>query len=91
MMAGSSRVRRSSSLTVEWCRPSRRAISLPLATTPLSSSCCSPLVFLGQSEIEVWELFHTVLDRWDVAEGFVGALVVVAVQPVGGHGAHLLQ
>jgi len=33
MMAGSSSVRRSSSLTVEWCRPSRWAISLPLATT----------------------------------------------------------
>ena len=33
MMAGSSRVRRSSSLTVEWCRPSRWAISPPLPTS----------------------------------------------------------
>lgn len=31
MMAGSSRVRRSSSSTVEWCRPSRWAMSVPRA------------------------------------------------------------
>ena len=28
------------SFTVEWCRPSRWAISLPLPTTPSSSNCC---------------------------------------------------
>jgi hypothetical protein len=40
MTAGSSKVRRNSSLTVEWCRPSRWAISLPLPTTPSSIICC---------------------------------------------------
>ena len=34
MTAGSSSVNRSSSLTVEWCRRSRCAISLPLPTVP---------------------------------------------------------
>jgi len=37
MIAGSSSVSRSNSLTVEWCRPSRWAISLPLDTTSSSS------------------------------------------------------
>lgn len=46
---------------------------------------------LSQSEVEFREQFDTVLDRWDVAEGFMGAMVVVSVQPVGRHVTHLLQ
>ena len=52
---------------------------------------CGPLEFLSQSEVEVGEQFDTVLDRWDSAEGFMGSMVVVAVQPIGRHVAHFLQ
>lgn len=37
------------------------------------------------------ELFYTVLDRRDAAQGFMGSMMVVAVQPVGRHIAHFLQ
>lgn len=36
-------------------------------------------------------MFHTVLDWRDAAEGFVGPLMGVAVQPVDCHVTHLLQ
>ena len=35
-----SRMEQGNLSNVEWCRPSRWAISLPLATTPSSSNCC---------------------------------------------------
>ena len=43
------------------------------------------LEFLSQLEVEVGEQFDTVLDRWDSAKGFIGSMVVVSAQPVGGH------
>lgn len=48
------------------------------------------LNFLGQSEAKVRGQFDTVLDRRDSAEGVVGSVVVVAVQPVGCHVTYLL-
>ena len=44
-----------------------------------------PHEFLIQSELEGRELFHTILDRRDAAQGFVWSVVVVAVQPVFGY------
>lgn len=52
---------------------------------------CGPLEFLSQSEVEVGEQFDTVLDRWDSAEGLMGALVVVAMQPIDRHVTYFLQ
>ena len=51
----------------------------------------SPLEFQVQSEVEVGELFHTVFNRRNEPQGFMGSMVVVAVQPVGCHVTHLLQ
>jgi hypothetical protein len=49
------------------------------------------LEFLSQSELEFAKLFDTVLDRWDLAEGIMGSMVVVAVQPIGRQVTYFLQ
>ena len=36
-------------------------------------------------------MFHTVFDRWDPAKRLMRSVVVVSVQPVGGHVPDLLQ
>lgn len=51
----------------------------------------TPPEFQHQSEVEIWDLFRTLLDRRGVAHGFMGPVMVVAVWLVIGHLSSLVQ